>query len=201
MRLTVRWRTFKKLYFDDGFVIFAWFLALFTAMIFQIVARSMYQLMAVTSGQLWPPPTNFGKDTEGFTKSLLVVFVFFYTSLLAVKVSFLLFFKRLGQNVRWQKFLWWCVFAFTDATYLVSIGIIPYACLAVGFEESLSQCSRDSDANFRQITIKFNAAMDVLTDVMSITHHLVLKHRSAANYHSYVHPDQSAMESQNLPAP
>lgn len=160
----------------------------------------MYQLLAVTNGQLWPPPTNFGKDTEKFAKGSLVVFVFFYTSLLAVKVSFLLFFKRLGQNVRWQKFLWWCVLAFTVTTYLVSIGIIPYRCLAVGIEELLSQCSSEWDANFRQITIKFNAAMDVLTDVMSNTRLLVPKHRSTANDNSYVHPNQSAMESQNLTA-
>lgn len=201
MRLTARYKTFKKLYFDDGFVIFSWFLALFTAIIWQIVARFMYQFMAITSGQLWPPPTNFVNDTERYYKGSVVVLIFFYTSLWAVKISFLFFFKRLGQNVRWQKILWWCVLAFTVATYFVCIGDIQYSCLAAPLGEIISHCSSDRDVNFQLVTLKFNAAIDVLTDVMSNACLSAPEHRSAAYYNSFVNPDQSAMESQNLTAP
>lgn len=169
MRLTARYKTFKRLYFDDGFVIFSWFLALFTAIIWQIVARFMYQFMAITSGQLWPPPTNFVNDTERYYKGSVVVLIFFYTSLWAVKISFLFFFKRLGQNVRWQKILWWCVLAFTVATYFVCIGDIQYSCLAAPLGEIISHCSSDRDVNFQLVTLKFNAAIDVLTDVMILS--------------------------------
>ena len=90
----------------------------------------LYQFDAVTSGQLWPPPATFVTNTEPYYKGSVVVLTFFYTSLWAVKISFLIFFRRLGQNVRRQKVLWWTVFAFTVATYIICIGNIQFSCLA-----------------------------------------------------------------------
>ena len=98
-----RWKSFEKLSLDDGFVIFAWLLALLTAIDWQIAAGFMYQFEAITNGRLWPPPATFVTDTERYYKGLVVVLVFFYTGLWTVKFSFLLFFKRLGQNVARQK--------------------------------------------------------------------------------------------------
>lgn len=144
---------------------------------------------------------QFHQCTERYYKGSVVILIFFYTSLWSVKISFLFFFKRLGQNVRWQKILWWCVFAFTAATYFVCIGDIQYACLAAPLMEIMSHCSSDWDVNFQQVTLKFNGTIDVLTDVMSNACLSDPGHRSAANDNSYIHPDKSAMGSQNLTAP
>ncbi|KAL9002679.1 MAG: hypothetical protein Q9188_004405 [Gyalolechia gomerana] len=168
VRLYARWRSFKRLWFDDAFVIFAWLMALFTAIDWQIVARYMYQFISITSGQLWPPPASFVKDTENYYKGSVVVLVFFYTSLWAVKFSFLLFFRRLGHNVTgWHKVFWWSVFGFTVATYLVCIGDIQYSCLAVPLPKLFQHCSTDGAIHYQLVTLKFNCAVDVLTDYMS----------------------------------
>lgn len=158
---------FKKLFIDDAFVIFAWFLALFTAIDWQIVARLMYQFTAVTSGQVWPPPSSFVTDSERYYKGSVVVLTFFYSSLWAVKISFLLFFRRLGQNVRGQKVLWWCVLAFTLASYFVCLGDTQYSCLAAPLEDIFRNCSTNTAVDFQQTTLKFNCAVDVLTDFAS----------------------------------
>ena len=102
----------------------------------------------------------------------MVILVFFYTSLWAVKTSFLLFFRRLGHNVTGQKVLWWCVFAFTLASYFVCIGDIQYSCLASPLENNFARCSTDAALRFQRITLDFNCAIDVLTDFASKFRHL-----------------------------
>ena len=132
-----------------------------------IIASFLYQFKAITSGQSWPPPSTFVNNTERYSKGSLVVLVSFYTSLWAVKNSFLIFFKRLGQNVRWQKILWWCVFALSIATLLACIGNIQYRCLVSPLREIVSYCTNESALSFQQITLKLHTTIDVLTDVTS----------------------------------
>ena len=93
----------------------------------------MYENIAVSTGQLFPPPPDFPHNTETYLRRTVVVISFFYTGLWAVKLSFLLFFKRLGQNVRNQKLLWWAVLAIIAATYFACLGTIEYHCLAGTF--------------------------------------------------------------------
>lgn len=105
-------------------------------------------------------------------KGSVVILVFFYTSLWAVKVSFLLFFRRLGHNVMGQKVIWWCVFALTLASYFVCIGDIQYSCLTAPPENIIDHCAMGTALRFQQITLKSNCAIDVLTDFASKSSHL-----------------------------
>lgn len=84
----------------------------------------MYGLISATSGQGLPPPPHFVVDTESYCEGSVAALMFFYSSLWPVKLACLLFFKRLGHNVKGQKLLWWSVFGLTVATYLVCIGNI-----------------------------------------------------------------------------
>ena len=167
MRLAARWTTFKKFYSDDAFVIFAWFFALATAIDWQLVSSKMYQFVSVTSGHLWPPPPNFITVTGSYYDGSLAVLVFYYSSLWSIKIAFLLFFRRLGQNVMGQKVLWCFIFGFTVATYLICIGDIQYSCLVSPLPELLATCSSDANIQFQTATLKLNCALDVITDFTS----------------------------------
>ncbi|KAI9718836.1 MAG: hypothetical protein M1828_006525 [Chrysothrix sp. TS-e1954] len=167
IRLYARWRSFRKLFFDDAFVVFAWLLALFNAVHWQVVSRFMYEILSVTSGQVFPPPPTFITDSEKYYKGSVIVLVFFYSGLWAVKFSFLLFFRRLAANVSGQNILWWSVFAVTLATYFVCIGTIQYKCLAAPLLDIIKNCSNAGAINFQLATLKFNCAADFVTDYLS----------------------------------
>ena len=128
----------------------------------------MYQFLAVDSGQLWPPPAAFEADSERYFKESLAVWVCFFTGLSAVKFSFLLFFKRLGQNVARQQVLWWCIFGFTVAAYIISIGTIPYACLAESFDRLVQKCSTKSAARHQRVLLWVDCILDIVSDYMSM---------------------------------
>ena len=151
---------------DDGLVIFALILALASAILWQIFANDMFVLMAVSSGHKMPTP-GFVDNSEAYFKASVAVIAFFYSTLWAIKVSFLVFFKRLTKNVRRQQLLWWPVLGFTVATYFVCIGTIQYRCLVVPLQQITTDCTQNAAVNFQQITLKLNCAWDVLTDFLS----------------------------------
>ena len=195
IRLFARWKSFRKLFLDDIAVIFAWALALLTAIDWQVVAGPIYQFMAFECGRLWPLPASFVNDMERYSKGAMIVLIFFYTSLGAVKLSFLLFFRRLGHNVTGPKFLWWCILTITLLTYLLCIRTIQYSCLAFSFQYTLLNCSKPSAIHFELVTLKLNCAYDVVTDFLSISHILyACEGRKLLTCNSYVYTCHDALE-------
>lgn len=159
-------KAFRRLYADDFLVLFSWLLLLATAIIWQCVSNDLYQMLAVNSGHLSPPPATFNTDSERYLKSSLPIIIFFYTGLWSVKLSFLLFFRRLGNKVRGQKLHWWIVTGFTLVTWCTCIGTIQYDCLVLPFTKIVLSCSGLGAIKFQRITLKFNCAIDVFTDAM-----------------------------------
>ena len=166
IRIFARLTTFKKLFADDAFVILALILAFASAVLWQIFAKYMFELLAVAYGSR--PGPNFATDFEHYSRASAAVIIFFYSTLWAIKISFLIFFKRLGKNVRRQNLLWWPVFGFTMATYFASIGAVPYSCLMDPLDEVLRNCSTNSAMHFQEISLKLNCLWDVLTDFLSL---------------------------------
>lgn len=126
----------------------------------------MYYIMAVSAG-LELPGEGFAPLAESYFKSTVAVIVLFYSSLWSIKISFLLFFRRLGKNVRGQKVVWWPVFGFTLATYFACIGTIQYPCLVSSFAYLAANCSTPAATSFQQVTLKLNCTWDVITDCSS----------------------------------
>lgn len=100
----------------------------------------MYRGILATSGQVFPPPPSSEADVELFLWGFVAVINLFYSNLWTIKLSFLIFFRKLGQNVIGQKALWWGVSAFTAASYLVCIGNLEYNCLVHPFVQIASKC-------------------------------------------------------------
>lgn len=132
-RVLVRCKIFGRLHADDGLVFFAWTLLLTNTILWQTGKDALYDTIAVSTGQRFPPPINFEHNSEQYLRKSVAVIVFFYTGLWSIKMSFLIFFKRLGQNVRNQGLIWWSVLIITTASYFACLGDINYKCLASSF--------------------------------------------------------------------
>lgn len=175
LKLFARWHSFKKLFWDDFCVIFAWILVLLTVIDWQIIIDDMLQWQALISGRLWPPPPTIIRTGERYYIGSIIALVLFFTSLWAVKISFLLFFRRLGRNVEGQSIIWWLVFTVTFSSYFVCIGLIQYSCLGSPVLELIKKpsleiiekCSKPGPVKFGQISVKTCGALDVVTDYMS----------------------------------
>lgn len=117
-------------------------MTLATSIIWQTLSGAMYRSLRVISGEVHPPPPNFVDDEQNFLRGSAAVIILFYSSLWAVKLSFLVFFRKLVQGVVRREQLWWCVLAITAGSYFGCIGTIQYNCLLPSFERIASECLR-----------------------------------------------------------
>lgn len=130
------------------------------------MAHDMYELMNVSAGLELPGPSFFA-DGERYSRASLAILILFYSTLWSIKLSFLIFFKRLGKNVLRQKLIWWPVFGFTVASYVVAIGVLQFRCLVNSIFYLIEHCTNDSAIQFQRATLWCNCIFDVLTDLSS----------------------------------
>ncbi|KAK4460393.1 hypothetical protein QBC42DRAFT_348055 [Cladorrhinum samala] len=165
VRIYTRIRTQRRIFWDDALAIFAASLTVVVSGLWQWQAPEMYKILPVLGG-FAAPGADFVDKTLTWLKVQLIAELFFYTALTAVKLAFLLFFKRLGHNVDRFKWFWWPVTVFVVATYAVCLGTVHYRCLLPTFEDVVGYCASKESGDFTVVTLKFNCAMDVLSDFL-----------------------------------
>jgi len=102
-----------------------------TACLYQNQAINLYNNYPLVTGTLPPTPENLANETA-LLRSELAEFYLFYTALWSVKLSILVFFRRLfgdRQRAPWLKTWWWFITGFTVASWAACLGTIPYDCL------------------------------------------------------------------------
>lgn len=168
VRLYTRFRhSQRRIFWDDALAIFAASLTVVVAALWQWQAPAMYQILEVMAG-ISPPTPDFFDKVLLWLKVQLIAEIFFYTGLTAVKLAFLLFFKRLGHNVNRFEWFWWPVVGFVLAIYAVCLGTVEYRCLLPTVEDIMGYCASKEASAFTALTLKFNCAMDVLSDFLII---------------------------------
>lgn len=154
-------------------------------------ARKLYHLANATEPYVHPIPTSSGR-VEPTPKALagersllnaeFGVEVLFSLTLWSVKFSFLVFFRRLGSNIRGQNVWWWCVMGFTIAALVTIIGTLNYQCesRSLGYISSkrslqyqFQRANRvaahyldPSNVRFQWAIVDYHVSMDIITDTL-----------------------------------
>lgn len=124
-RVAGRIKVFRRLYADDAMVLIACLFLMTNTLIWQMSKDDLYEIIAVQSGQQYPPPLDLSKRAQAYLRRSVAVIALFYSGLWAIKLSFMLFFRRLGQNVRNQDIIWWTILAIIVATWLCLLRHYP----------------------------------------------------------------------------
>ena len=127
-RIFVRLRYFEKVYADDFFVLAAWLMLLTSSIIWQMQQTSLYYSFKLSAGQIQATAGVLAAE-KSFFHANLALLILLLSCLWSVKISVLVFFRRLGQQVRRQKLWWWFVMGFTILTWAICIGVLQYWCL------------------------------------------------------------------------
>ena len=142
---------------DDYFVLLASAFVLAYAITMQIYAHKMYYTIAVAAG-LQIPGLDDASVAESYFKACAALLLMFYSALWAVKLSFLLFFRRLGQNIVGQRRVWWPVFILKVLLYIACIGAIQYPCLVNSVFYMATNCATPAARTLSQVYLKLNCA-------------------------------------------
>lgn len=123
------------LYSDDYLVIAAWSMLFATATLWQMKAPTMYMEYAMMSGREPSTPENLEKYLS-FLPAITAFTILFYSCLWTIKLSFLLFFRRLGSRAKGRAW-WWCILVITVLTWVVCVADFHYKC-SLGSVETLT---------------------------------------------------------------
>lgn len=174
IRLYARITRMRRLFWDDFFAIAPWILMLGAVIMHTSGWIDLsYRMTMLTAGQpVWAIPT--ADELNGAFISMLVFAIFFYVTLMLVKISFLLFFRQLavhgGRETRskGQKIYWWVVLALCFVTVGVQVGTIQFPCFVNGFMYTYMHCTDNPDiVRGMWISVSVGFFFDVLTEVLS----------------------------------
>ncbi|KAK4160310.1 hypothetical protein QBC43DRAFT_220076 [Cladorrhinum sp. PSN259] len=166
VRIYARLVAARRLFYDDALVIFAALLVVTMAAIWQCNAPDMYYVLKVSAGA---PPDDIGDLLRKLKRTMNitgVAQVLFCSTLTAVKLSVVLFFRRIDMNVDKLRHVWWPLVGFILALWAVSIGTNPWQCFVGNPEYILANCQKPDHVRYVRVTMKFNSAMDVCSDFL-----------------------------------
>ena len=140
---------------DDGLVILAIICLLISDMVNTIFLSKTFIIQDVRIFHR-PMPPHFQAVADSYAKYQWADAYLFFTSIWAVKGSFLAYYDDLTKRLTIFRRFWWAAIVFTILTYIGSL--FAYAFLdGVQFKE-----------NLRNEAIKYQFAADLSTDVISM---------------------------------
>jgi hypothetical protein len=101
--LYIRLSVFRRLFADDALVCAAWLMTLANAIIWQRASSNMYLTLLVGASVLDYFPSDVLARMGAFLRAVFASYLLFYSTLWSIKLSFLIFFRKLGQKVRRQE--------------------------------------------------------------------------------------------------
>lgn len=137
-----------------------------TAVVAQLRLDLVYEIEDVGNGLIQPPPTFLEDVPKGlhgvFAQAILCV-----TGIYAIKMSFLIFFYRLGHHITKYLVLWWIVAIITIASYGITMGLVEYKCMLSDVEVIFFQCTSKEDIAREWRNMIAYCSIDAVTDVLS----------------------------------
>ncbi|KAE8392892.1 hypothetical protein BDV23DRAFT_170550 [Aspergillus alliaceus] len=170
IRLVLQYRIDRQWHTNDVLILAAWLLALSNGTVWSIVYKQLFQVLALSEGpiDLSHMPPNIGWTMKRYLRGQLASYLLSYTSLWLIKLSFIFFFRKLGNRYRTQRVLWWGVLVFVIACYGGTLGILDYECEMASLENSIERCTSAHSIWYERVSLKVATTMDIVSDAAII---------------------------------
>jgi len=173
VRCLIKIKMFKRIGPDDVIAIAAWLMFLSDVTLWTALSPRLYENYAMLQGKGPTDEAGMARNWERYGSLIHLVAPFkilFYTSLWTVKLSLLLFFRRLGHQIRSHEVWWWCVLFVTFATWAVCIADIDYPCTtSKPWPWIMEHCGYESKLAYQNATFYANCALDIISDILVIS--------------------------------
>jgi hypothetical protein len=165
-RSYIRLVCFRRFLPEDWIVLFALALQLASACVAQLHLDYVYTMEDDSNGRIAIPPT-FLDDMPKALHGMVIHGVLSITGVHAVKLSFLLFFYRLGRKIPNYVIFWWFVTFVVVASYAISIALIEYRCMLSSLQILLTECVIPGEVSRQWTRLTVYCTIDAASDVLS----------------------------------
>ncbi|CAI6336756.1 unnamed protein product [Periconia digitata] len=179
VRAYIRYASFKHLLLEDYLMLFALLLHFSGAILIQLFIEHAYDIEAVGKGDFSKIGPDFIQNSQkafiATGASLLLAMI----GVLVIKLNFLIFFRRLGQEINRFGIAWWLILIFTVSCTIVSLAISPFGCMFGKIEHILSpQCTGPAMTHRVLVSTVFSSATDAASDLMIVALPVVILWKS-----------------------
>lgn len=173
IRAYIRYVCLHHFLFEDLLMLLALGCHLAIAIIGQLSLADIYMLTAAEHGGAIGP--NFFTEALHALKAFGVMSVLSLAGSWLIKLNFLLFFYRLGNQVRLYRIMWWVVFVFSIGCGASCFGLLQYDCMFGDMQTVFVQCATVSATRHTYIYVIMTAVLDILSDISSEFSHTLEK--------------------------
>lgn len=165
VRVYIRYVCFHRILFEDYIMLLALGCHLALAILGQIFLGDLYYLTAVEHGG--SIDADFFTDALQALKAFGVMSIVSIAGIWLIKLNFLLFFYRLGHQVRTYRIFWWIVFVFSIGCGAGCFGLLQYPCMFGGIQTVFVKCATVSATRDTYIHVIMTAVLDIFSDIAS----------------------------------
>jgi hypothetical protein len=166
VRLYIRYMCFRKLLIDDYLMVLALGLLFALSTMCQVFLVDIYEFIAVSNNSKIPGPdflNVMSRGMRGFGTAMLLANIGIYT----IKLSFLLFFRRLGAQIMSYQIFWWSVLVFTIGCLAVALRVMQYDCMFGNVTHIIGVCATHDTVRKTYTFFKLSCILDVVSDAFS----------------------------------
>lgn len=135
------------------------------AVLGQLYLVDMYALISAEHGG--PVGSSFFTDALHGLRAFGTMCLLSITGIWLIKLNFLLFFYRLGHQIRLYRILWWAVLIFTVGCGAACYGLVQFACMFGDVETVFVKCGSAPYNRESYIHVIMTAVLDIVSDVTS----------------------------------
>ncbi|KAI1373880.1 hypothetical protein F4677DRAFT_427526 [Hypoxylon crocopeplum] len=180
LRFTIRLTCFRYLFAEDYLMLAALAILISFAAVLQRSISDIYLIQHVEN-QLAIPGPDFQDRLASGLRGDGTVLILGTIGIWAVKLNFLLFFRRFGRQIRTYMVFWWIAFVIIVASGAVHIGVIPYDCQFGSLNHIVYDCSLTSNVSNIYMRYKASISVDVLSDATIICFPVVIVWKTKIN--------------------
>ncbi|KAK4184615.1 hypothetical protein QBC35DRAFT_47172 [Podospora australis] len=167
VRVYIRYVSFRKLTVEDWLMLVALVMHNATAIIAQLFIRHIFVLEAAERGDYSVVDEHFFDNCLRGLKAFGSTMVLTITGITIVKVNFLIFFRRIGRELRWFSVVWWGVLIFVLGTGASQIGMHDFKCVFSDADYIFTlNCTSNEARAKNYFNAIFSAAVDATSDAL-----------------------------------
>ncbi|KAB8265710.1 hypothetical protein BDV32DRAFT_115762 [Aspergillus pseudonomiae] len=172
VRLALQYRIDRKWHTSDFMILVAWLLSLGNAIAWSSMYKQMYQVISLskssTTIDFSKVPPNIAWMQKRYLNGQLSAYLLSFTGLWLIKLSFVFFFRQLGNRYRTQKILWWVVLVLVIACYGGTLGCLDYKCEMSSLEYSIEVCASAGAMHSQKVRLSVATTLDIVSDAAII---------------------------------
>lgn len=182
LRTAIRIHVFHRLFADDACVYFAVMILITLGVLYNHAIPVVYKIERAVYGEVIYSP-NFKEQVEFFLKLQFSIIILFWTSLWAVKLSFLIFYRKFLGRLRGYMIWWKLTFVFTVLAYLGCQATNLKSCTPISrffhfgmrmrgiggchILTVIDACESKQNIYFENVNLYYSTAVDVVCDILS----------------------------------